>query len=192
MVKKIFIYLTIIALCSSVSVFLAFTDVSGTPKEGDELPLIKLPVPESLEERNYFGLAEEGYFTIPKIKAHVLIIYFFSYYCPFCARQVLYVNELFHIIDKNQKLREKIKFIGIGIGNNPKEVNNFKEAHKLSFPLFTDTDFSIHKAYGEFMTPYFIILVIKEDGTHKIVYSKCGGFREVDNFLELIIKKSGI
>jgi len=191
MIKKIFMFLTLVALCLSLSLFLDLTDAYQTPKVGDKLPLIELPVPKSLEERNYLGLGDKNFFTIPEIKADVVIIYFFSFYCHFCAMQVEYVNELYRIIDKNPNLRKKIRFIGIGIGNTLQEVDAYRKAHKLSFPLFTDVDFFIHKAYGEIKTPYFVIVKIKEDGNHKVICCKYA-FREVDDLLKEILKKSSI
>jgi peroxiredoxin len=187
MIKKMF--LSIIIMCLLLPDFLALAANVKPLKEGDELPLIQLPTPETLEERTYLGIEEKDIFTIPKIKANVVIVYFFSFYCRFCATQVVYVNELYHVIDKNPDLKKKIKLIGIGIGNTPLEVDKYKETNRIPFPLIPDTDFSIHKAYGEISTPYFFVVRIKENGTHKVVY-RAYAFNDVDDFLKLILKKS--
>jgi len=191
MIKKIFLLLMITAICSSFSDFPALADKFKSPKEGDELPLIQLPTPETLEERNYLGIDEEGFFIIPKIEANVVIVYFFSHYCRFCPAQVVYVNELYRVIEKNPELKKKIKFLGIGIGNTPTEVDAYKEEHRIPFPLIPDTDFSIHKAYGEVETPYVFVVRIKKDGTHRVVCCTYA-FRDVDDFLKLILKKSEV
>jgi peroxiredoxin len=102
------------------------------------------------------------------------------------------VNELYQIIEKSQKTKGKIKVIGIGAGNTPFEVGVFRDNYKIPFPLFSDGDFSIHKSLGEVRTPYFIGIKIKEDGTHEIFYSKLGGFKKADDFLELMLKLSGM
>ena len=189
MIKKIFMFLLIVIICLSLPDFLALADNFKPLKEGDKLPLIQLPTPETLEERNYLGIDEENFFTIPKIKANVVIVYFFSFYCHFCATQVMYVNELYRVIDKNPDLKKKIKLIGIGIRNTPMEVDKYKETNRIPFPLIPDTDFSIHKAYGEIKTPYFFVVRIKEDGTHRVIYCTYA-FNNVNDFLKLILKKS--
>ncbi|HBR21685.1 MAG TPA: redoxin [Nitrospiraceae bacterium] len=189
MIKKNFLFLLIIVICLSFTDFLALADKFKPLKEGDELPLIQLPTPETLEERNYLGNDEEGFFIIPKIEANVVIVYFFSFYCRFCAAQAVHLKELYNAIDKNPDLKKKIKFLGIGIGNTPMEVDAYKEANRIPFPLIPDTDFSVHKAYGEIMTPYFIVIRIKEDGTHRVIYSTYA-FDDVNAFLKLILKKS--
>jgi peroxiredoxin len=171
--------------------FLALADNFKPLKEGSELPLIPLPTPETLEERNYLGIEEEGFFTIPNIKADVVIVYFFSFYCRFCSTQAFLLHNLYSVIDKNPDLRKKIKFIGIGIGNTPIEVDAYKEKNRIPFPLIPDTDFSVHKAYGEIMTPYFFVVRIKEDGTHRVVYCTYA-FNDVNDFLKIILKKSGL
>jgi peroxiredoxin len=189
MIKKIFMFLLIIIMCLLLPDFLALAANVKPLKEGDELPLIQLPTPETLEERNYLGIEKEGFFTIPKIKANVVIVYFFSFYCRYCPAQVAYVNELYRVINKNPALKEKIKLIGIGIGNTPMEIDAYKEANRIPFPLIPDTDFSIHKAYGEVTTPCFFVVRIKEDGTHRVVCFTYA-FRDVDDYLKLILKKS--
>jgi peroxiredoxin len=102
------------------------------------------------------------------------------------------VDELYEKIETNEKLRQRIKIIGIGAGNSEAEVKIYKDSYKVPFPLFADDDFSIHKALGQVKTPYFIAVRIHEDGTHKVFYSEVGAFKEAGDFLELMIKLSGL
>lgn len=162
------------------------------PAEGGPLPLIKLPIPKSQEERSYLGLKGEGTFTIPQIKAKVVIIEIFSMYCPYCQNEAPRVNELYNAIEQNPDLKGKIKIIGIGAGNTPMEVDVFRKKFQIPFPLFPDVDYSIHKVCGEVRTPYFIGVKINENGTHEVIYSKLGGLQDANQFLELILKLSGL
>jgi hypothetical protein len=50
------------------------------PAEGDILPEIVLSVPENLELQQYLGVAGKKTFTIPEIKAEVVLIEIFSMY----------------------------------------------------------------------------------------------------------------
>jgi len=50
------------------------------PSEGGVLPNIELPVPEKLSYRQYLGLDQKSVFSIPEIKAEVVIIEIFSMY----------------------------------------------------------------------------------------------------------------
>jgi thiol-disulfide isomerase/thioredoxin len=160
------------------------------PAEGGPLPVIKLPIPKSSEEKNYLGLKGEGSFTIPQIKAKVVIIEIFSMYCPYCQKEAPTVNELYNAIENNPDLKGKIKIIGIGAGNTPMEVDVFRKKFQTAFPLFPDVDYSIHKVCGEVRTPYFIGVKINENGSHEVIYSRLGSIEDANKFLDLILQRS--
>ncbi len=162
------------------------------PEEGGNLPLIKLPVPESEVEKAYLGLKGKGSFTIPQIEADVVIIEIFSMYCPYCQKEAPIVNDLYNAIEQNTDIKGKFKIIGIGAGNTPFEVEVFRKKFQIPFPLFSDADFSIHKLCGEVRTPYFIVVKINKDGTHKVIYSRLGSIQDPNQFLELIFTLSGL
>ena len=162
------------------------------PAEGGPLPVMKLPIPEKPEEKNYLRLKGEGTFTIPQIKARVVIIEIFSMYCPYCQKEAPTVNELYNAIENYSDLKSKIKIIGIGAGNTPMEVDVFRKKYQIAFPLFPDVDYSIHKVCGEVRTPYFIGVKIDENSTNEVIYSKLGSIQDANQFLELIIELSGL
>ena len=165
---------------------------NNPPQKGGTLPVVNLPIPKSPAEKSYLGLSGEGSFKIPQIKAKVVIIQIFSMYCPYCQKDAPGVNELYTLIDNDPDLKNKIKLIGIGAGNTPLEVGIYKKTYAVSFPLFPDQEFTIHKACGEVRTPYFIVVKINEDGSHLIVHSQLGEYPGAKPFLELVLKSSGL
>jgi thiol-disulfide isomerase/thioredoxin len=177
-------------------VFLLIGDLNRAanlpPAKGGVLPPIRLLIPKDPIEKRYLGLSGEGSFRLPQIKAKVVIIEIFSLYCPVCVKLAPRMKELYQVIENSPDLKAKIKLIGIGAGNNPNEVQTFKNIGDTPFPLFPDEDFAIHDAIGEVRTPYFIGIKIHEDGTHKILYSESGGFEDANIFLELVLANSGI
>ena len=102
------------------------------------------------------------------------------------------MNELYSAIEKRKDLKGKMKMIGIGAGNTSFEVDFFRKKYEVPFPMFPDEDLSIHKILGEVRTPYFIGIKINEDGSHKVFYSKLGGFKDSEKFLKLMVKLSGL
>jgi len=172
----------------------SLTAASYPPVVGGTLPDIKLPIPKDSADKNYLGLGFFGFgsFKIPEIKAKLVIIEIFSMYCPYCQREAPNVNQLYAKIEQNPALKGKIKIIGIGAGNTSFEVGTFKKKYNVSFPLFADEDYVIHKTLGEVRTPYFIGVKINSDGSHQVIHSKLGNLEGVDQFLEMIVKLSGL
>jgi len=191
MMKKIlisFALMTVFFLTASSSIHAA----DKPPQKGESLPVINLPIPKSPAEKSYLGLSGGGSFKIPQIKAKVVIIEIFSMYCPYCQKDAPGINELCTLIENDPELKNKIKLIGIGAGNTPFEVGVYKKTYAVSFPLFPDQDFAIHKACGEVRTPYFIVVKINEDRSHLIVHSQLGEYPGAKPFLELVLKSSGL
>ena len=168
------------------------TAASPPPQPGGSLPDFKLPVPERAADKDYLGLTTTGPFTIAQIKAQVVIIEIFSMYCPYCQREAPEVNRLYHMIENDPTLKGAIKLIGIGAGNTPFEVQVFKEKYNVAFPLFSDEQFTLHKAFGEVRTPYFIGVRINDDKTHRVFYAKLGGTEGAESFLKLMLRLSGL
>ena len=182
------------ALFMSVSlVALPIPAAQNQPTPGGTLLPFELPVPEDAAARSYLGLSgADRRFTIPQIKAQVVIIELFSMYCPVCQKEAFRMNELYQAIQGRKDLKDKIKVIGIGTGDTPFEVDFFRKKYEVPFPLFPDQDLSIYKVLGELRTPYIIGVKISEDGSHEVFYSKLGGLKNTRRFLEAVLRLSGL
>jgi len=154
------------------------------------LPVFEFPVPQNEGEKNYLGVSGSGNCKVTDINTPVLIIEFFTMYCPHCQRSAPFVNELFQSIQGRTDLKQKIKIIGIGVGNSPYEVNLFKNKYGILFPLFPDQDGSISKMLGVSSTPTFIGAKINRDGTTEQFYFKSCELSDAVNFLSEILKLS--
>jgi len=191
MMKKTMMFFAVLGvwLCVLHSAPLA---AEKQPASGDALPVIKLPAPETAGAKNYLGLSGGGSFAVSQIKAEVLIIEIFNMYCSNCQREAPRVNELYRLINKDPKLKGKIKMIGIGAGNTPLEVEVFRKNYQVIFPLFPDEDFTIHKAVGQVRTPFFICAKRNADGSLKVFHANKGGFADATQFLKQIVSGSGL
>ena len=159
---------------------------------GDPMPDSVLAAPEDPAQKDYLGLKGAEAFELKDIDARLIIVEIFSMYCPHCQREAPAVNRLYRMLHENERWRDTVKLIGIGVGNSPYEVNFFRETYNVPFPLFADGDFVIHKALKKPRTPYFLVLRREADGKMKIVHTQLGGFGDPDVFLHTVLKRAGL
>jgi len=189
--RRMFVVLSAAAFWAALLITIASAEIAS-PQPGGCLPDFKLPIPENTADKEYLGLTTSGQFNIGQIKAQVIIIEILSMYCPYCQREAPEVNRVYEIIENNLNLKGRIKLIGIGAGNTPFEVQIYKEKYSVPFPVFSDEDFSLHKAFGEVRTPFFIGVTIKPDSTQQVFYAKLGGIEGAESFVKLILRLSGL
>jgi thiol-disulfide isomerase/thioredoxin len=189
MKKSLFAFSMMTFLFASVFPVSAGT---GPPEKGGMLPPITLSAPMDPGQQSYLGVNGKETFTIPEIKAEVVIVEIYSMYCPFCQAEAPLINELYTKIQRNINLKDKIKLIGIAAGNSEFEVDVYRKKYNVKFPLFADNEYTIHKSLGEVRTPYFIGVKINRDGTHTVVYAKLGTIKNADKFIELISRDAGL
>ena len=188
---SLFFVIIPLLLLSWVQLVLAADIVNLSPAKGGKLPAIRLPIPKDLDERNYLGLSGEGLFRIPQIKADGVLIEVFNTYCPICQTTTAALGELYRQIESNSDLKDRIKMIGIGVGNNDLEAMVFKQAYNIPFPTFSDENYEIHKDLGEVRTPFFIALKIN-GGHEEIVQTHLGALTDSTGFLDLMLQAYGI
>ena len=188
---KILRYLIIVILCYLAPNAPVFA-TSSFPTKGGKLPVISLPIPKNSDEKIYLGLSGEGSFKIPQIKAKGLLIKIFNLYCPICQSTAAAMTELYRQIEHNPDLKDKIKLIGIGAGNNLLEIEVSKQNHNIPFPIFPDENFKIHQALGEVRTPFFIAIKMEKDGSNEIVHTHLGGLTNARAFLDLMVEAFGM
>jgi hypothetical protein len=114
--------------------------------------------------------------------AKLVLIELFSLYCTVCQKQAPKANKIYKLIEGDEGLREDIKMIGIGVGNNQKEIGFFKTHYRVPFPLCPDPYFEIHKKLEEPRTPF--ILLVDPDG--KVLMTHSGVVKDLDGFLSEI------
>src|SRR4030067_1867923 len=162
--------------------------VKSDPGNNTNIPVFELPMPGSEREKSYLGLSGTGNFKIGQIKAQVLIIEVFSFYCPHCQRTASQVNELYKKIQERPDMKEKIKMIGIGVNNSIYEGDSYRKRYKVPFPLIPDENMEISKMLGVRGTPTYIGIKVNGKGTQKRFYFEEGGFQDTQQFLTEIIK----
>ena len=172
MMKRYTCFTVLACLCMYMP---AHAGQSKTIAVGDIFPPITTDYAFTAPELEYFGI-ERGMlslfskksFAIADINAEIILVDFFNNYCSSCQAQAPVMNDVYKTVQKNPELRKKVRFIGIGAGNNEREVAQFKERNEVPFPLIADQRFSFYDAMGEpGGTPFMLIL--KKRGNEAVV-----------------------
>jgi thiol-disulfide isomerase/thioredoxin len=148
---------------------------------------LEFSAPESRKDCAYLGLANHDAFHLSQIKTQILLVEIFNMYCPVCQREAPRVNELYDLIKRNRDLKEKVRFIGIGVGNTPFEVGVFKKKFGVPFPLIPDEDFSLTKISKQrIRTPTFLVLRLHAGRDAKVVRVHVGGIQDLAGFTKAL------
>ena len=155
----------------------AFGKGEGAP--WTTLPELSLELPDSTNVQEYLGLKDVKSFTITQIPAKLILVEFYSVFCPICQKQAPVANNIYKIIKDDPELSKDIKMLGIGIGNKPYEIGVYKKNFNVPFPLFADPN----KEIQEKSAIEHIPLTVLVDQKGKVLLSHLGLVKSVDEFI---------
>ncbi len=136
----------------------------------------------------YLGLIGKNKFSFKDIQGSIFIIEFFSTYCMSCPRNYPVLNSLFNNVESDKNLKDKVKIIGIAVGNTQDEINEHIKKYSLEFPVLTDYWFTFHKAIGSPRVPFTIIAKKIAKNKIKVLFVHQGIIENEDIILENIPK----
>lgn len=169
--------------------FLAGQAVSGfcgdtLPRKGSMLPALHLEAPAVQKDRDYLGLRTREQFMLADVKADLIMLEVIGVYCPLCHRQRPLINRLFHRIQKDSRLADKLKFIGIAAGATPMEVAYLVGEAHVPYPIVADEQFAAHQLLGNPRTPFN--MVVTRQG--RVLWAHLGVIEDMNAFLATLKK----
>jgi len=174
------------ALGCCLALFFFVTAVSWAadvePKVGHSVGNFKFPKPLSDKDAQYLGLAKAAEFTLKDIKSPYVLVEQFSTSCPHCLAQVPVINNLFNLVQADAALKDKVKLLALGQGNDDNAMKMWTVFHKMQFPQIPDPK----SAWGDAMNfhPYPVSVLV--DKTGKVVWVHIGAFESAEEALKEI------
>jgi thiol-disulfide isomerase/thioredoxin len=156
--------------------------VEAEPKVGQIVPDVKFSGTITPEGSKYLGLAKQGPFSWKDIKAPYVLVEQFNDKCPHCIAQAPVMNQLFEKVQADPQLKDKLKFVGAGQGNEEMGMKMWKAFYKVPFALVPDVNSAFGKALN--FTPYPVTVIL--DKTGKILLVHIGTFESADEVLKQI------
>jgi hypothetical protein len=175
----------VLSCCLALVCFLgAVSQVAAEkdPAVGQMVGIAKFRAPITEDGAKYLGLPKAEAFTLKDVKAPFVLVEQFNTSCPHCMHQAPVMNALFDKVQSDPQLKDKLKFIGAGQGNEEPQLKMWQGFQKVAFPLVPDPDNSFGKALD--FTPYPVTVIL--DKTGKIVWVHIGPFESVDEVLPKI------
>jgi len=119
---------------------------------------LRLPPPANPDELAYLGLpAGSTDCSIADIRSEVLIVDCFDMYCHACQSGAERVHRLFELV-RERGLTNRIRFLGLGVGNTPLEAGLFKRKFEVPFPVFPDRSNALARQFGPVRLPALVVL----------------------------------
>lgn len=170
-----------------MSFFLLYGLVHGETKPvGFAIPFPDLTFKHMLSksEQTYLGIPQKGFFSFREIRGSLFLVEFLSTYCYNCQKQAPIFNEVYASVEKDPKLRGKVKIIGIAAGNNLAEVEQYKKEYKIPYPILPDSKFNAHNAVGSPRTPFTIWVRKDIQGKGVVVSTHLGAVESAKKAIE--------
>jgi thiol-disulfide isomerase/thioredoxin len=156
-----------------------------------DLPtLISIPLPDdqlTKADRAYLGLAKTGPFTVKDVKAELVFVEFLNVYCYACNMQAPVLDQVVAKVAARADLKGRVRFLGIGVGNNAKEIAAFKEKYDIPFPIVADAKFEAWEQIGNpGGTPFMVLWAPKPAKGGAVTKAQLGLMRDVNAFITAI------
>jgi thiol-disulfide isomerase/thioredoxin len=175
----------VLSCCLALIFFFGVVSLAGAeeePKVGQMVPTVKFQPPITPEGAKYLGLAKQEPFTIKDVKAPYVLVEQFNTSCPHCMAQAPVMDKLYDMVQKDANLKNNLKFLGAGQGNEVVQIKMWKAFHKVPFPLVPDPNSTFGKALN--FTPYPVTVIL--DKTGKILFVNIGTFENADEVFQKI------
>jgi peroxiredoxin len=152
------------------------------PSVGGTLPKLSLETPADEGDKKYLGLGKSGRFFLQQVDGPLLLVEIIGVYCPLCHKQAPGFNRLFQRIQRDPRLKTKVKFLAVAAGGTATEIAYLRQEFSIPFPVISDARFEAHKLLGEPRTPFTMLL----DRNRKVVFAHLGVIEDLDSFFHKI------
>jgi len=136
---------------------------------GETFPDTALKAPERGVDQSYLGLTSDAVFSIKDIQTDMVLVVILNIHCLPCQEKVTVFNALFEHIESDASLRDRIKILAVGAGNNEAEVKAFRDEYEIRFPIMADPLLELHEAIGEPRTPFSVLIRLEKESDNQMV-----------------------
>jgi hypothetical protein len=132
---------------------------------GEFVPDLAFDVLLSPEDYAALGLSRgEGPFRLTEVPGELLVLEFFNRYCLTCQRQARYLDSFWEVV-RSGDLAGRVRVLGVGVGNRPRDLAAFRREFGAGYPLSPDPTFDRLRELGDpGGTPFTVFLLRRGEG----------------------------
>jgi len=163
--------------------------LAAKPKLGDVLPDVEAKTQLMPKDAAALGLRSGPVsLRLSQIKADTLLVKVYNLYCPRCHTDAPKVNRLYERLLATPQARG-MRFVAIGVGDTPYEVEFFRKKNSSPMPMIPDTDYVLHKALLSVGAPsYFVLRPLPGGKGLKVLFFLEGGFDDENAFFDQVLR----
>jgi thiol-disulfide isomerase/thioredoxin len=156
---------------------------------GDFFPGFELKDGLSKKDYDYLKLSAGSIFgkartNLTDINVDLLFVEFLNKYCIVCQQDAPEFAKFSQEIEADQGLRGKVKVLGVAVGNNTKEVENFKNEYSIGFPVIPDPESSVYRKIGSPRGSPLVYVLKKKDGRWLVI----DGFKGEAKYADILMR----
>lgn len=143
----------------------AGSSASLAVQPGEPIPDMAFEVLLSPEDYSALGLPRgEGSFRLSEVPGELLVLEFFNRYCLTCQRQARYLDSFWEVV-RSGDLAGRVRVLGVGVGNRPRDLTSFRREFGAGYPLAPDPTFDRLRELGDpGGTPFTVFLLRRGEG----------------------------
>jgi thiol-disulfide isomerase/thioredoxin len=181
------LYRSIVIILVLASCVFFVSSCATSHKTRDVVQAISLESPTDYRMAAYLGfLKPRKSFLLTEIKTDILVVNIFQTRCPHCQGLTKDLKEIYRLVDK-KGFFHKIKFIGVGYGDDFLDVEYFKKHYAIPYPLFADPQAEKVKVKH---IPAVFILKMTPFGA-KVLYEYYGIMPDAKDLLDIMRSELG-
>jgi len=104
-----------------------------------------------------------GAFRLSEVPGELLLLEFFNRYCLTCQRQAPYLKSFYEAVNAGD-LAGRVRLLSVGVGNRPKDLENFRREFKVTYALAADPLFDRLLELGDPGGTPFTVFLLRQEG----------------------------
>lgn len=154
---------------------------------GQSFPPCVLTAADRTQDFAYLGLEQEpANFFLSDIPAEFILLKYSSEHCHQCVQEVHLYNRLFTMLGEDAVQGQRLKMIGIGVGDDRRSVLRFKRKHDVLYPILPDERKVMFEAVGAGEIPLLYLVRIMSDSRMQVILYHEGHVDDIDALFQRI------